>query len=487
MAEIPQKIIFDVITNILRDSSGNEITATRLFPSATLTQKFPVNVQLTKNSDGEKYEDLETNSSAQILVDDDYNNPSPILGLPGDPAEDYWKVDSGSEYYYDGSEIEAKPASVYLDGSIITEGTQGSLAVSEWAWDVGNSRLVVRLADSSDPDTKGNNWVGFKIDITDFTRPFIEVDSSTFNQSNSWYDTDTETFRDPVIEDGELSFDVNANGFDFYDRLENKAAKIDTTMQIQMLAPITANLYEIFEFQFVCKNIYLGSNFELEVIGANVYSKAEIDAFLLGKVDKDLFNLVTSASATISGGVVSLPQSTQTLIPETGATDDLDTVNGMADGELRLIRVDTATDTITLKHGTGNLVLPDDSDFELTGNTEIILHRDGASIRMIGGAGGGGGSLQKFTTSISLDLSTGGPYERNILVFATASSAIDITPPAAADFDNMYVIKVDAGGNAITFKSTVNGVVDPYWSTTFGRLHVFSDGTTLYSGIDITP
>jgi hypothetical protein len=277
MSDIPQKIIFDAGNNKLRDSSGNEITTNELFPNATQGQKFPINMQVTKNAAGEKYKDIEDGSTAEILVDDDYLNPSPIIDLPGDATEDFWKVSSGSEYYYSGTEIEAAPDKVYLNDILATEGTLGALNASEWVWDSGNSRLVVRLADSTDPDTKGDGWVGYKITVT-YTPAFIEVDGATFNLANSWYDEGTQTFRNPVITDGEMSFEINAKTADYYNRLENKKWKTETTMQVQLLKPSTAEMYKMFEFQFVCKNRYLGTGYTVEISGANVYSKAESDA-----------------------------------------------------------------------------------------------------------------------------------------------------------------------------------------------------------------
>lgn len=276
MAEIPKKIIFDVENNLLRDSAGTEITDLTLFPDVRFGQKFTVNLQLTSDVAGTAYDKLQSGSGANIYVDDDYSNPAPIIGLAGDTSDDYWTLETGAEYYYTGTELTEKPDFVYLNSALATEGTKGSLAAGEWVWDSVNSRLVVRLADDADPDTKSDGWVGFKITVT-YTAPYLDIDSSTFNAAGSWYDTDTSTYRDPVITDGELTFDINANTYDFYNRLSTTKAATNTTMQIQILDPVSADLYKLFEFNFVCRNVYRGTSYTVDVIGANVYNKAETD------------------------------------------------------------------------------------------------------------------------------------------------------------------------------------------------------------------
>jgi len=318
MAEIPLKIIFDEATQVLRDSAGTEITTNELFPSATFGQKFMVNVQITIDDAGTIYPDIEAGSTADIYVENDYSNPSPILGLPSDTTEDWWTVDSGSEYHYNGTEVEAEPASVYFDGTIATKGTLGALSAGEWAWDGGNSRLVVRLTDSSDPDTKADGWVGFKVVVASYTKPFIEVDSSTFNQANSWYDEGTELFRDPVITDGEMSFEVNANSFDFWNRIGTKNWIVDTTIQIQLLAPSTAENYKIIEFQFVCRNKYLGSNYTVDVVGANVYTKGEVDALLAGYQEKHITFVASLDFKTAQENTVYTVPADKKFLPERG-------------------------------------------------------------------------------------------------------------------------------------------------------------------------
>lgn len=72
-----------------------------------------------------------------------------------------------NEYYVEASgggdsgipEVDA----VYEDGSAMTEGTVGSLAVGEWVWGdndtLGYNTIYVRLTDETDPDGKANDFI----------------------------------------------------------------------------------------------------------------------------------------------------------------------------------------------------------------------------------------------------------------------------------------------------------------------------------------
>jgi hypothetical protein len=312
--ELPTKIFYDAVNKVFRNSAGTEITDKDLYPSATFGQKFWMNVQLVSDdaSPGTKYSALPTGTTADVLVDNDYLNPSPILPVPG--GNDDWTAGTGSEYYYNGTDILTKPTIVYENSVQISEGTKGALTAGTWAWDAVALKLYVRLTDSTDPDTKTAGYVEFKETVT-ATLPFIEVDGSTFNQANSWYDTATLAFRNPVIADGELSFYITANTLQFYRRLGTDDEITNATMQIQLLAPSTAINFDVIEFPFVCRNKYLGQGYSVDVTGSNIYTKAEVLALIAGFADLlsgtqatltdnattniNLFNKTTARKATV--------------------------------------------------------------------------------------------------------------------------------------------------------------------------------------------
>jgi hypothetical protein len=87
------------------------------------------------------------------------------------------------------------------------------------------------------------------------------------------------------------------------------------------------------------------------------------------------------ATLTISSGAITVTQRNHIVAAETGTTDDLATItNGInfsdntVEAQIRL-QADTG-DTITLKHGTGNIQIPGGTDFTLASDATVILEWD---------------------------------------------------------------------------------------------------------------
>jgi hypothetical protein len=100
-------------------------------------------------------------------------------------------------------------------------------------------------------------------------------------------------------------------------------------------------------------------------------------------------------TVTIAAGVINTNQwGYYELVPQTGTTDDLDTINNGLDGKIIGIRVNDNANTITVKDGIGNICLPD-GDVDLDDVCLVLpLVYDGDSSMWVlfGGAGGGGGA-----------------------------------------------------------------------------------------------
>jgi len=113
----------------------------------------------------------------------------------------------------------------------------------------------------------------------------------------------------------------------------------------------------------------------------------------LGNADlPDPLAFKTAASALgIVSGAVTATQNLHTITSETGTTDDLATITAAADRTLLLLQA-TATHTITVKHGAGNISLNGAADFALSGDKALLLFWTGAAWADLG-AGGGGGAL----------------------------------------------------------------------------------------------
>ena len=70
----------------------------------------------------------------------------------------------------------------------------------------------------------------------------------------------------------------------------------------------------------------------------------------------DPLRLLDGSSLTISSDQITITRSFHILIAETGAVDDLSTIQGGIEGQVLAVKVDTGM-TITVKHGLGNIKL----------------------------------------------------------------------------------------------------------------------------------
>lgn len=74
--------------------------------------------------------------------------------------------------------------------------------------------------------------------------------------------------------------------------------------------------------------------------------------------------VLSTQSATISGGVITATASKITLEGEGSAADSLDTINGYVDGALLVLH--TTGTQVTVKHNTGNIWLVGSADFVMS-------------------------------------------------------------------------------------------------------------------------
>jgi len=77
------------------------------------------------------------------------------------------------------------------------------------------------------------------------------------------------------------------------------------------------------------------------------------------------FSLELGYNKEIASGVIEIDHCVHSVLPESGNTDDLVTINGPsgaspADGQILVLRLHSDSHEITLKHGTGNLLMGED-------------------------------------------------------------------------------------------------------------------------------
>ena len=100
------------------------------------------------------------------------------------------------------------------------------------------------------------------------------------------------------------------------------------------------------------------------------------DASVAGTGDQELLalNLTDAVELTISSGAVTRTQGLHTIDTESdAATDDLDTINGDASGDVLIIRPANDARTVVVKHGTGNIKCIDNADITLDDAHDLCL------------------------------------------------------------------------------------------------------------------
>ena len=125
--------------------------------------------------------------------------------------------------------------------------------------------------------------------------------------------------------------------------------------------------------------------------GTGVVGEALSDIF----TDIDSLNFDEATELTITSGSVTATQSVHKLQPQSGTADDLDTISGLTAGDIVILYAsDAGTDTITLKHGTGNLSCFGGADIELSEGM-VVGYYDGTTVFI----SGGGGSSNSFVSA----------------------------------------------------------------------------------------
>ena len=96
---------------------------------------------------------------------------------------------------------------------------------------------------------------------------------------------------------------------------------------------------------------------------------------------KNNIGLGAPAELTIATGVIAKTKSFHKVDTEAGgATDDLDSITGGAEGDILVLKATDGTHTVVCKHGTGNLRLDGAADFSLdSADDSITLIYDGTN------------------------------------------------------------------------------------------------------------
>lgn len=78
---------------------------------------------------------------------------------------------------------------------------------------------------------------------------------------------------------------------------------------------------------------------------------------------------------TIASGVIKVTQASHTIETEGGAiSDNLDTINGGADGKILILRAFDTTHTVVVKNGTGNIRCGSDMSLDSKEDTHTLMY-----------------------------------------------------------------------------------------------------------------
>ena len=116
--------------------------------------------------------------------------------------------------------------------------------------------------------------------------------------------------------------------------------------------------------------------------GSTQMLSADLNTYIRDCLNSLKANIALDAATelTISGGVITKTKGYHDIDTEgDAAEDDLDTINGGAEGEVIFLRAENAARTVICKHGTGNLDLRG-NDIYLTDTDQIlVLIHDGTN------------------------------------------------------------------------------------------------------------
>lgn len=187
---------------------------------------------------------------------------------------------------------------------------------------------------------------------------------------------------------------------------------------------------------------------------------------------------------TIASGAIDIRQSTGSRTQRhssaavdtesAAATDDLDTISGGIDGQILVLRATDATHTVVVKNGTGNIVLP--ADVSLDSNDALLILWYNSTLSKW---------LSTSRTYLPLTTKTGAYTATtldHVIRCDASGGAFTITLPPAAGLSgfDLYIIKVDGSGNAVTVDG--NGSETINLSVTFilgahDAIHIVCDGS----------
>lgn len=114
-----------------------------------------------------------------------------------------------------------------------------------------------------------------------------------------------------------------------------------------------------------------------------------VNDVLAGDIAFEQLNLGEADEVTIASGVITVTLTHHTIDTEANAaSDELDSIDGEVEGDVLVLRLESAARLVTVKHNTGNIYFADGNDFELDDeNKSLILFYNGTKWTNVNSAG----------------------------------------------------------------------------------------------------
>lgn len=203
--------------------------------------------------------------------------------------------------------------------------------------------------------------IGDRSDVVDPV--LVEVENADIDQTN--------------IATGVLIVSMSANTIAFRDAAKG-LRQIDNTVFELQVWDASGNLVDAIEGEWTCQNLLFDELSNPPTVPvSDYYNKTQADARYIQRED---YNTPVE-SVSISSGAATLTKNVAEVSAETGTADDLDTISSPSSGNFRWL-YPASGDTITIKHGTGNIITPSGADVVMAGNAVYSFMYDGFNWRL---------------------------------------------------------------------------------------------------------
>lgn len=162
---------------------------------------------------------------------------------------------------------------------------------------------------------------------------------------------------------------------------------------------------------------------------------------------QNTFQFDEATEITVSSGTLTLTQSVNKILPESGTEDEINTLDGMTAGKINIVYASNSAHTLTFKHRIDNISCTGGVDIALSEGV-IFVYFDGAVYYILGTGGGSCEVSDDTSPQLSGDLD----MQQNSLLLPSGEPTSDLT--GVGTKDTVTVDTNSLGIGAILFLNT---------------------------------